>query len=814
MTDTLPGDSLRTQISHADLDYDHPAPRSEAGMPVGNGRMGSLVWTVPSALCFQLNRVDIFGNDFSSHNFYERNTDYCGGAGFVNIDFGDMVFGGAGFRQHLSCYDGAVTVQKGDVRASVLAWDRQDVMAVQVQDRRRSGASVHADLRMLRPAAVHRGDHRAESAVKVQGDRIVLTQAFREGKYYCGSAVVIGAEGCRVKAEQVNESTVRLYTEPQAGKPFSFFMASAAGFDPGEDLVAAAMHKLDAAQQRGFGGLQSDTRGWWHRFWQRGTIRLHSTDGVADDIEKHYNYYLYVMASASRGRYPAKFNGMIWTTGGDTRQWGGLYWGANQSCLYNALLPSLHPELLDPMFGMYSDAYASYALAARQQWGSRGIYIPETGAFNGVPALPDSIAREMRSLYLMQKPWEQRSRAFRNYAATQMPYFSRWNWTAAGKWVDGRWVAPDRGGGPYGPVTHIFSRSAKIAYQYWQQYEYTLDTAWLRRSAYPMIKGMAEFYRSFPNLKKEKDGKYHIRYVNDNEPVWGGHNTAEEISAMLGILPAAISASKILGVDADLRAGWKELLQHLSPLSLSAAYPEATGAPTWVKSLPPVVKGNGRALPDPNTLPQWFFDLCNPGAPAARLKTANATYDAYFRQGIGPRTSIYVLSRLPVAGAILGRADAVRYLIPNQIHTKEAEIMANRMDQREGRQTTNVQRLGRAAEALEYALCQSAPPEPAGDPVIRLFPAWPAEWEASFTLRARGGFLVSAAQRKGRTAYVKLVSEAGATCRVLNPWPGRAVTLYRDGKKAGALRGRMLTLSTGKGEHLLLMPEGTAPDIR
>ena len=29
-------------------------------MPVGNGRTGSLVWTTPSALHFQINRVDVF----------------------------------------------------------------------------------------------------------------------------------------------------------------------------------------------------------------------------------------------------------------------------------------------------------------------------------------------------------------------------------------------------------------------------------------------------------------------------------------------------------------------------------------------------------------------------------------------------------------------------------------------------------------------------------------------------------------------------------------------------------------------------------
>src|SRR5687767_1223896 len=64
-------------VSRASLTYDKPVSRSEEGMPIGNGRMGSLVWTTPSALRLQLNRVDVFANNSASNNFYERNTDYC-----------------------------------------------------------------------------------------------------------------------------------------------------------------------------------------------------------------------------------------------------------------------------------------------------------------------------------------------------------------------------------------------------------------------------------------------------------------------------------------------------------------------------------------------------------------------------------------------------------------------------------------------------------------------------------------------------------------------------------------------------------------
>jgi hypothetical protein len=56
------------------------------------------------------------------------------------------------------------------------------------------------------------------------------------------------------------------------------------------------------------------------------------------------------MASSSRGKFPAKFNGMIWITGGDKRSWGGHYWGEPE-WMYTAA-PTNRMELLDPMFDM------------------------------------------------------------------------------------------------------------------------------------------------------------------------------------------------------------------------------------------------------------------------------------------------------------------------------------------------------------------------------------------------------------------------------------------------------------------------------
>jgi hypothetical protein len=792
-------------VSRASITYDKPVTRSEEGLPVGNGRMGSLVWTTPSAIRFQLNRVDVFGNNAASNNFYERHTDYCSGAGFVDVDFlKNEAFTNTNFKQHLSCYDGLMQIQGNGVNAEILAWHEEDVVAMRIDNKGTPANMVQINLRALRAPLARRGNHQAITSFKIIDDKIVLVQEFKEDAYYCSSAVVIEVIGGGASATMANETTVRL-SVPADKNSFTVMMSSSATFDPKEDIVTASLKKIDLAKVKGFDGLYRDNRSWWKNFWEQSFVQLHSDDGKADLIERNYTYYLYVMASSSRGNYPPKFNGMIWTTGGDDRKWGNLYWGANQSCLYNALFSTNRLSLMDPMFKMYSAMRNSCEIAARQQWGSKGIYIPETVAFDGMPVLPDDVAAEMRDLYLTRKPWTERSRQFEDYALTKMPFQSRWNWKKDEGWKDGRWQSSDKGAGAFGHVTHIFSRGAKIAYQYWLKYEYTQDKAWLLQEAYPMLKGVAEFYRNFPNLKKESDGKYHIRQVNDNESVLGGHNTVEEISSMMGIFPVAIKAAEILNMDQDLRKLWKEVLDNLSPLPLRSDYGAANeGGNTWVRSLPPIIRGEGNRLPDPNTLPTWFFDLCTLESDKTITTTANATFDAYFSGGITDSTKIYVLSKLPVAGALLGRTAALEYLVPNQIQTAEIEIMPNRMDLREGFQATSIQRLGRTAEALHYALCQSIPARPGADPVIHVFPAWPKKWDATFKLLCRGAFLVSSSMNNGNIDVVEITSQAGSVCRIRNPWPGKEVILYRNGKRWKKSSEDLVVFSTQKGDSFAL----------
>ena len=220
----------KTLIARADLDYTKPAPRSEAGMPVGNGRMGSLVWTTPTQLKFQINRDDVFAENCETNSFPERHSDYASGCAYTDIDlvdYGPEVFSGDAFHQHLNLYDALMTAEGHGVTAQVLAWNKRDVMAIEIDDHRAEPTPISINLRMLRfdmqyhpgkswdetrqhENVVETRNHTATSRLGIRDGKIVLTQQFREGKFYDSSAVVAAIVGRKSQAKYVDETTVRL----------------------------------------------------------------------------------------------------------------------------------------------------------------------------------------------------------------------------------------------------------------------------------------------------------------------------------------------------------------------------------------------------------------------------------------------------------------------------------------------------------------------------------------------------------------------------------------------------------------------------
>ena len=285
---------------------------------------------------------------------------------------------------------------------------------------------------------------------------------------------------------------------------------------------------------------------------------------------------------------------------------------------------------------------------------------------------------------------------------------------------------------------------------------------------------------------------YHIRYVNNlEEKPWGSSDTPEELLAMRVMFPIAIRASEILKVDADLRPKWKEISDHLLPV-------------------PPAPQ------------PGEYYDICTPVSDdTALFNSLQASYTGPGSRRGGDGGNLGILSREPVIAANLGLGELIKTLVPGQMHsnpeTNDSEArggrgqLRNRMAEGEGPGAIEFENLGNASHGLQNALLQSVPPSAEKEPVNTVFPAWPKGWDAQFTLAARGAFLISGSMQNDQVEFVEILSEQGGQCLLQNPWPDGEATVYRNGKVAEGLSGKLLTLPTTTGERLTLVPKGKVP---
>ena len=83
---------------------------------------------------------------------------------------------------------------------------------------------------------------------------------------------------------------------------------------------------------------------------------------------------------------------------------------------------------------------------------------------------------------------------------------------------------------------------------------------------------------------------------------------------------------------------------------------------------------------------------------------------------------------------------------------------------------------------------------------IRVFPCWPKDQDACFeSLRAQGGFLVSAEQKDGSVVKLEIVSTVGGKLQLFSPWK----TITGNGKKLTPDRQGLVTVETKAGERLV-----------
>lgn len=174
-------------------------------------------------------------------------------------------------------------------------------------------------------------------------------------------------------------------------------VADPATFQSNLKELAVRMNRIPLASAR------SAHQQWWRQFWNRSWIRVTGSDDAAK-VSQGYVMQRYMVAASSRGAFPTKFNGGLFTVGHDIaesrdstnrdhnpdfRAWGNSYWNQNTRLLYWPLVATGDFDLLQPWFRLYVNALPLAEDRARVYFHHGGALFAETMYFWGLPNLND-----------------------------------------------------------------------------------------------------------------------------------------------------------------------------------------------------------------------------------------------------------------------------------------------------------------------------------------------------------------------------------------------------------------------------------------
>ena len=318
-------------------------------------------------------------------------------------------------------------------------------------------------------------------------------------------------------------------------------------------------------------------------------------------------------------------------------------------------------------------------------------------------------------------------------------------------------------------VTTLNVGTAGEAIKYaWDYYDYTGDMDWLREVAYPLLKGVADFYLDY--LLEDENGRYYIFPSYWTEyPKFLDHTSTTDLSMFHMIFRDAAKAAKVLGVDADRVARWHEAREKLLPFNTNKDG-------VWVASWESGAAGYfGHELSNSQTYPISMADLVDAWhGPDELRRQARATYDHF----LGSHPVAWDKSTSYIAAARMGDREYMKKIYNIQYKLLEGGYLWDgdgEWPELWERGYTCDPSSGYPAGIATESMLQSH----GGD--IRLFPANPLGGHYAFhSLRARGAFLISSEMRDGKVPYALIQSLAGSPCHLVQPFGEDVDVQVRD----------------------------------
>jgi len=575
-------------------------------------------------------------------------------------------------------------------------------------------------------------------------------------------------------------ATVALATLPPAaadgdrfiirpGAPLTVVAAVATNHESPEhrDRAVQMVAGLDA------GRLATLRRGhddWWRRFWARSFVAIDD-----DLVERHYYSSLYVMACCSRNpRFPPGLFGN-WITM-DRLAWSGdIHLNYNHQAPFWALYSSNRLELTDGYDAPLLDGLERFRRNARE-------FLDCRGAYADVAIGPKGLSCRFPDVAGLDSLYGDKATGTDYRALAGQPMFLGQKSNA------------------------VFAAMNMIL-----RYRYTLDADYARR-VYPFLIAVADFWEDYLEMEPGADGvgRYVVRddchgevgpfNGKDWERGYGDFNPLVTLGMLRVFLEALIEISEALGRDADRHETWRQIREHLSDLpTVTEDGRRRFRACEGGRGAAADLVGVDYAMLHGLVYPATNIGLGSAGDELAMVRDEMRQWpeQIWLNHGNAVQTAL-------ICGARVG-------LEPEFLFATTRRVIEHR-----SRPNLWISAAGGGIEtcsAIPGVINEMLLQSHGG--VIRVFPVFPADRRASFhRLRTFGAFLVSASIDRGAVGDVLVESERGRPCVLMNPWPGRSVTVHRDGMPAEAASGDVLRLPTRAGEQIRLVAVEPSSDAR
>ena len=437
---------------------------------------------------------------------------------------------------------------------------------------------------------------------------------------------------------------------------------------------------------------RKQTRDWWHQFWQRSYVEM--KEGT---LARNYTLFRYMLGCNSRGGWPTKFNGGLFTFDPeyvekapeyrltpDYRNWGGgVHTSQNQRLVYWPMLKNGDFDMLCPQLDFYLRIYPNAEERSRLYWGHEGACITEQVENYGLPCYPE---------YGTKRP------------AGFDPGVER------NAWLEYEW-----------DTCLEFCMMALEAHRY----------SGMNIDRYlPMIRSCLRFfdehYQYLANMRGAKrldgNGKLVLYPGSGGETYKMAYNSTSTIAA-LRTVAEAIGDTALLGrlPDITIRDGKIQPALHYERVNN-----------TETMQLYPV-------------FPWRMYGIGRPDLDIARNTYLNDSLAIQFRSHVGWKQDL-------IWAACLGLTDEARRLLelkmgdgPHRFPAFWGPGFDWSPDHNWG---------GSGMIGMQEMLMQEA------DSKIYLFPAWPREWDVRFKLHASDNTIVEAELQGGKVVNVKVTPQS------------------------------------------------------